>query len=50
MNIRGELEYLLERKPTDDEVSEAGDWMLDVGRLGVNLSEWVEAMIEIGAL
>ncbi len=48
MNTAGELEYYLERKPTSDEVAEAGDWQQN--NPGSNLSEWVEAMIEIGAL
>lgn len=47
-NIAGELFYYLERKPTSEEVADAGDWMLD--HPGTNLSEYVEAMIEIGAL
>jgi hypothetical protein len=48
MNTAGELEYYLGRKPTSEEVADAGDWMLD--HPGVNLSEYVEAMLEIGAL
>ena len=47
-DIANDLEYYLERKPTTDEVIEASDWMQN--HPGVNLSEWVDAMIEIGAL
>ena len=48
MNIAGELEYYLGRKPSYDEVAEAGEWSVD--HPGVSLSEWVDAMREIGAL
>lgn len=48
MNIAGDLEYYIDRKPTADEVTEASDWMQE--NPGSNLSEWVDAMIEIGAL
>jgi len=48
MNIRGDLEYYLDRKPTDDEVADAEEWMED--HPGVGLHEWVEAMREIGAI
>lgn len=47
-NVRNDLEYYLEREPTNDEVSEAGDWMQE--NPGINLAEYVDAMIEIGAL
>lgn len=48
MNIKGDLEYYLERKPTGPEIEEAEDWQTD--NPGANLSEYVAAMIEIGAL
>lgn len=47
-NIANDLEYYLERKPTSDEIAEAEEWQQD--HPGVNLDEWVSAMIEIGAL
>lgn len=47
-NVRNDLEYYLERDPTNDEVVEAADWMQD--NPGVNLVEYVDAMVEIGAL
>jgi hypothetical protein len=43
-----DLAYYLDRKPTADEVQEADDWKQD--NPGVNLAEYVDAMIEIGAL
>jgi hypothetical protein len=46
--IVDDLTYYLDRKPTSDEVAEAEEWQQD--HPGVNLSEWVDAMIEIGAL
>lgn len=48
MTIAADLEYYLGRKPTSEEAADAGDWMLD--HPGVNLSEYVDAMLEIGAL
>ena len=48
MNIALDLEYYLDRKPTNEEISEAEEWQQD--HPGVNLSEWVDAMIEIGAI
>lgn len=48
MATRADLEYYLNRKPTDDEVLEAEDWMVE--NPGVNLSEYVEAMMEAGLL
>jgi hypothetical protein len=48
MNTREALRYYLDREPTSDEIQEADDWMLE--NPGVNLDEWVSAMIEIGAL
>ena len=48
MDITAELEYLIERKPTTDEVAEADEWLLE--NPGGDLSEYVSAMIEIGAL
>lgn len=48
MNVREELHYYLERPPTSDEIAEADAWQQD--NPGANLSEWVAAMIEIGAL
>lgn len=47
-NVKMELEYYLERKATSAEVAEAGDWQQD--NPGSSLAEYVEAMIEIGAL
>lgn len=47
-NIAGNLEYYLDRKPTSDEVAEAEEWQRF--NPGADLSEWVSAMIEIGAL
>ena len=47
-DIRGELEYYLERTPTGDEIADAEEWQMD--HPGTNLSEYVSAMIEIGAL
>ena len=46
--MNNDLEYLLDRKPTSEEVEDAEDWLYD--NPGGNLSEWVSAMIEIGAL
>lgn len=48
MATRDDLEYYLNRKPTDDEVLEAEDWMAE--NPGINLSEWVDAMVEAGLL
>lgn len=48
MSIVNELTYYLDRKPTADEVQEADEWQQN--NPGSNLSEWVDAMIEIGAL
>lgn len=48
MNLAGELEYYLERKPTSQEVRDAEEWQQD--HPGSGLAEYVEAMIEIGAL
>jgi hypothetical protein len=48
MNLAGELEYYLERKPTSQEVQEADEWQQD--HPGSSIVEYVEAMIEIGAL
>jgi hypothetical protein len=47
-NTANDLEYYLDRKPTSEEIQEADDWLLE--NPGANLSEWVSAMIEIGAL
>lgn len=47
-NTANSLEYYLERKPTADEVQEADEWLTN--NPGGDLSEWVSAMIEIGAL
>lgn len=47
-NVRNDLWYYLEREPTNDEVAEAGDWMQE--NPGVNLVEYVDAMVEIGVL
>ena len=48
MDIAKDLEYYLDRKPTNEEISEAEEWQ--TYNPGANLSEWVDAMIEIGAL
>lgn len=48
MSTAHDLEYYLDRKPTAEEIQEADEWQQD--HPGVNLSEWVDAMIEIGAL
>ncbi len=48
MSVRDELLYYLDRKPTSDEIAEAEEWQQD--HPGIGLNEWVEAMIEIGAL
>jgi hypothetical protein len=48
INTREALEYYLDRKVTSEEIQEADDWMAE--NPGVNLDEWVSAMIEIGAL
>jgi len=46
--ISNDLEYYLGRPVTHEELEEAMGWQMD--HPGVNLSEYVEAMIEIGAL
>ncbi len=46
--LAADLEYYLGRVPDSDTIAEAGDWQQN--NPGSNLSEWVEAMIEIGAL
>lgn len=43
-----ELEYYLGYVPDDDLVLEALDWM--DANPGINLSEWVDAMMEAGML
>jgi hypothetical protein len=43
-----DLEYYLERKPTSAEVEEADEWL--AYNVGADLSEYVSAMREIGAL
>jgi hypothetical protein len=48
MNIALDLEYYLDRKPTSEEIADAEEWQQD--HPGTNLSEYVDAMIEIGAL
>lgn len=48
MNIEKDLEYYLNRKPTDDEVVEAEEWMIE--NPSINLAEWVDAMMEAGLL
>lgn len=48
MNLAAELEYYLDRKPTAAEITEAMEWVQD--HPGSSLAEYVEAMIEIGAL
>lgn len=48
MNIAADLEYYLGYPPDSATIAEADEWMQD--HPGVNLSEWVDAMREIGAL
>lgn len=48
MSIAGDLEYYLEREPKPSEIADAEEW-LSTNPDG-DLSEWVSAMIEIGAL
>jgi hypothetical protein len=48
VNLAADLEYYLDRKPTFAEIAEAEEWQQD--HPGSALSEYVEAMIEIGAL
>lgn len=43
-----DLTYYLGYEPDGDIVAEAEDWQQE--NPGANLSEWVSAMIEIGAL
>lgn len=47
-NTAQNLEYFLGYKPNSDLIAEAGDWQQD--HPGTGLNEWVEAMIQIGAL
>jgi len=47
-NTANDLFYYLDRRPTAEEIREADDWLAE--NPGGNLSEWVSAMIEIGAL
>lgn len=47
-NIANDLEYYLERKPTDDEIAEAEEWQQN--HPGESVTGYVDAMIEIGAL
>ena len=48
MIVKNELAYYLDREPTNDEVVEAEEWMQDHPETSIN--EYVEAMLEIGAL
>ena len=48
MQIRNDLEYYLGYVPSDDLIAEAEEWQQN--NPGVGLSEWVDAMSEIGAL
>ena len=48
MNIADDLEYYIEREPKPSEIAEAEEWLSTYP--GGDLSEWVQAMIEIGAL
>ena len=48
MQIRNDLEYYLGYVPSDDLILEAEEWQQN--HPGVGLSEWVDAMSEIGAL
>jgi hypothetical protein len=48
MSLQQDLEYYLGYKPSHDLILEAQDWQ-DYNP-GSNLSEWVDAMREIGAV
>jgi hypothetical protein len=48
MSTANDLEYYLDRKPTAEEVIEADEWQQD--NPGSSLSEWVDAMRDIGAI
>lgn len=48
MSTKDDLTYYLDRTPTADEIAEADAWAQD--HPGTGLNEYVEAMIEIGAL
>jgi len=48
MNLAGDLEYYLDRKPTAAEIEEAEEWQQD--HPGSSLAEYVDAMKQIGAL
>lgn len=48
MNIAGDLEYYLERKPTADEIAEAEAWTQD--NPGANLWEWINDMVAAGLI
>lgn len=47
MNVAGDLEYYLEREPKPSEIADAEEW-LSTNPDG-DLSEWVQAMADIGA-
>lgn len=48
MSTANDLEYYLGRKPSSDEIAEADEWL--EFNAGADLSEYVSAMREIGAL
>ena len=48
MGTRDDLEYYLDRRPTNAEVAEAEEWQQD--HPGESVAGYVDAMIEIGAL
>ena len=48
MFTKDDLEYYVGRKVSADEMAEAEEWQMD--HPGVDLSEYVDAMREIGAL
>jgi len=48
MSIADDLAYYIDRRPTSEEIAEAEEWQQD--HPGANLSEYVDAMIAIGAL
>jgi hypothetical protein len=48
VNIALDLEYYMDRTPTNEEILEADEWQQD--HPGSSLAEYVEAMREIGAL
>jgi hypothetical protein len=48
MSTAKDLEYYIDRKPTASEIAEADEWL--TYNAGADLSEYVDAMRDIGAL